>query len=136
VILVLLASLGLVVSSPPIAAQDPVFTVTSVADDGDSNPGDLLCQSGPAASPGPCTLRAAIEEANAIPGNIRRTIRFGGAAATTAISVTRPLPTITSELIIDARPQLLGTQPGVPPQPSVVIRGNDRGRTGHPTVSG
>ena len=40
------------------------FTVDSTADAEDANPGDGVC----ATAAGPCTLRAAIQEANALPG--------------------------------------------------------------------
>jgi CSLREA domain-containing protein len=120
VVLALLFGLALVGSPLPVAAVGLELTVTSVADEGDPHPGDGRCESGPAASPGPCTLRAAIEEANAFRPLIN-TIRFAGAAAMTPIAVTRPLPTITNELLIDASAQLVATQPGVPPRPGVVI---------------
>ena len=41
------------------------FEVNSTADAPDASPGDGVCQT---ASPGTCTLRAAIQEANALPG--------------------------------------------------------------------
>ncbi|MCW5979261.1 MAG: CSLREA domain-containing protein [Bryobacteraceae bacterium] len=47
-------------NSPAAAAT---FTVNSFADAGDSNPGNGICSAGRAG----CTLRAAIEEANALP---------------------------------------------------------------------
>ena len=40
------------------------FAVDSTADAEDANPGDGVC----ATAAGPCTLRAAIQEANALPG--------------------------------------------------------------------
>ena len=42
----------------------PTFVVNSVGDQSDNNPGDGICDDGS----GDCTLRAAIEEANAYPG--------------------------------------------------------------------
>ncbi|WP_412061335.1 T9SS type A sorting domain-containing protein [Rubrivirga sp. IMCC45206] len=62
----------------PAAAQSPViFTVTSTADDSnarDANPGDGQCvdtftDSNPSAEPR-CTLRAAVDEANALGGDV------------------------------------------------------------------
>ena len=47
---------------PPALAAG--FTVDSVADSVDSNPGDGVC----ATAAGQCTLRAAIQETNAVPG--------------------------------------------------------------------
>src|SRR5262245_37415520 len=48
------------------SAQAAVFTVTSRGDDRDANPGDGKCEATPGI--GDCTLRGAIEEANALPG--------------------------------------------------------------------
>ena len=56
-----LALLGLLLVAPVQAAT---LTVTSPADDSDGRPGDGLC----ATAGGLCTLRAALEEANALPG--------------------------------------------------------------------
>ncbi|MCB1009687.1 MAG: CSLREA domain-containing protein, partial [Acidobacteria bacterium] len=50
-------------ASPAIAAT---FVVDSTADAVDATPGDGLCASVLAGSP--CTLRAAVQEANALPG--------------------------------------------------------------------
>jgi CSLREA domain-containing protein len=42
----------------------PVLTVTTVDDEGDANPGDGVCETGVGA--GGCSLRAAVDEANAL----------------------------------------------------------------------
>lgn len=55
---------------PAFAAS--TYTVNSIGDDPDDNPGDDVCQT---ATPGECTFRAAIQEANAHAGN--DTINFG-----------------------------------------------------------
>src|ERR1700752_5039882 len=47
------------------AAADTIFTVNSTADKVDANPGDGSCQTD---TTDECTLRAAIQEANALPG--------------------------------------------------------------------
>lgn len=52
---------GLALVNIPIA-RAATFNVNSTADAVDANPGDTLCQT---ATPGECTLRAAIEESNA-----------------------------------------------------------------------
>ena len=72
------------VTDQPAAAAGRIFTVTSTGDAGDANEGDGACDIGG----GQCTLRAAIEEANAwpghdtihfdIPGSGPHTIRPGG----------------------------------------------------------
>ena len=89
-----------------ITAEDQsTYTVTSFGDGGDTNIGDGLCDDGS----GNCTLRAAIEEANAkteaaliqfdIPGGGTHTIQPGTS-----------LPEITQPLVIDGY-----TQPGTSP---------------------
>jgi CSLREA domain-containing protein len=60
--LILALTLGLTGISTAYAAS---FTVNSIADQIDANPGDGVCDTGN----GECTLRAAIQEANALPGD-------------------------------------------------------------------
>lgn len=56
---------ALILGAGPVAtASAATFTVDSTADDGDNNAGDGTCDDGA----GNCTLRAAIEEANALMG--------------------------------------------------------------------
>ena len=50
----------------PVQGQT-TFTVNTVADDGDFDTGDGVCDTDDNAGDGPCTLRAAIEQANATP---------------------------------------------------------------------
>jgi CSLREA domain-containing protein len=74
-------------------AADPLFLIVNSAADGpDVNPGDGICDDGT----GSCTLRAAIEEANATPGS--DTISFSGV---TAIAPVVALPAITEAVTID-----------------------------------
>jgi CSLREA domain-containing protein len=80
-----------------------VFTVNSSADHGDSHSGDGICRT--AASATECTLRAALEEANALAGT--ETIQFNLPAGSEAIFVTSMLPEITGSLTLDGT-----TQPG------------------------
>ncbi|MCH8223489.1 MAG: fibronectin type III domain-containing protein, partial [Chloroflexi bacterium] len=89
------------------------FTVTSTGDSGDSNAGNGICDDGS----GSCTLRAAIEEANALSGT--DTIAFNistsdpGFVVSTASFSIKPgsaLPTITDPVVIDGY-----TQPGASP---------------------
>ena len=85
------------------------FVVNSTGDGGDASPGDGACQT---ATPGQCTLRAAIEEANATPGT--DTIHFdiptsesGYSPAPVGFTI-RPatlLPAISTPMIIDASTQ-------------------------------
>lgn len=60
-VLFLLAAMLIVL---PSAAQAATFTVNSTADEVDADPGNGIC----AAAGGACTLRAAIQEANALAG--------------------------------------------------------------------
>lgn len=65
----LLVALALALHVSPRALADPsagsTFTVTSVGDASDSNPGDGVCWTGVNYVVPECTLRAAVEEANA-----------------------------------------------------------------------
>ncbi len=73
------------------------FTVNSTSDNSDVSPGNGLC----ATSGGVCTLRAAIQEANALAGT--DTINFSIAGTGThTIAPGSPLPTITGPVTIDA----------------------------------
>jgi len=82
------------------AVPEASFTVNSTADAPDLNPGDGTC----AASAGApiCTLRAAIQEANASAG--ADTITFNIGAGTQGINLNSVLPPITETLTIDAFP--------------------------------
>ena len=71
--LLLVLAFGLFSTLPPhkvFAAS--TYTVNSIGDDPDDNPGDSTCET---ATPGECTLRAAIQEVNA--GSGGDTINFG-----------------------------------------------------------
>jgi|GEM_PF-3162244 len=60
----LLSILFSVLAASPEVVFAATFTVNSTADQPDANPGNGVCASGT----GACTLRAAIQEANALPG--------------------------------------------------------------------
>jgi len=122
--------LGLVLlaTSPAWAAT---FTVNSLLDTSDANPGDGVCDT-PAGGPPQCTLRAAIEEANANgnPG-ATDTIDFSLGLITISISGS-PLPTITQRLIIDGRtaPSYNGSATAAADAPpSIYIDGGSLGGT-------
>ena len=57
-----LAVATITLSPGPVSVA--VFAVTTTVDGADGNPGDGICSAGPVG----CTLRAAIQEANAVPG--------------------------------------------------------------------
>jgi CSLREA domain-containing protein len=108
------------IDSPLVLTVLPrnVLTVDSTADTPDANPGDGLC----AAATGACTLRAAIQEANALanladgPDLIAFTIPGPGPYT---IQPASALPTITDSVVIDAT-----TQAGYAGTPIVELRGD------------
>ncbi|HEX2897965.1 MAG TPA: dockerin type I domain-containing protein [candidate division Zixibacteria bacterium] len=81
------------------------FIVSSIGDSGDDSPGDGVCDDGS----GNCTLRAAIEEANASAGNDIVAFNIGGAGVHT-IQPLFALPIISDPIFIDGY-----TQPGASP---------------------
>lgn len=89
------------------------FVVTSAGDDADANAGDGVCETSTA---GECSLRAAIEEHNALGGP--NTVTF----AIVPLSPIRPatrLPRISSGLTLDG-----ASQPGFAGAPLVVLDGS------------
>ncbi len=110
-------------SSPSYAVPEAAmtFTVTTAIDLSDETPGDGLCAPRLATgSVGPCTLRAAIQEANANAGV--DTIVFNIGSGTQSVLVFSALPAITEPL------NLIGTPPaGAPATQSIVIEGSGTG---------
>lgn len=98
------------VSARPAAAVFATFTVDSLLDTADAAPGDGICNTGA----GICTLRAAIQEANAFAGT--DTINFSVSGTIILGSV---LPAITQQV------NITGTTSGVLNQPTVAIDAND-----------
>ncbi len=115
----LLLALALIISlaysdgRPAFAAA---FTVDSTGDLGDATPGDGACDIGW----GPCTLRAAIMEANALAG--ADTITFGIGTSVQTIAPTSQLPDITDAVTIDGT-----TQPGCDNYPCIQLNGANAG---------
>ena len=95
----------------PATAWADTFTVNHAGDAPDHVLGDGVCH----VLGGGCTLRAAIEQANALPGPHTIAFDFGGAPTT--IGLTSQLPTITRQIAID------GTTNGGTPNAQAV--GND-----------
>ncbi len=88
-------------ASVTVTATPPFFTVNVTSDEADTNPGDGLCQTASAT----CSLRAAIEEANATAADsIHFDIAGSGPHVITPIA---DFPPITSPVVIDG-----STQPG------------------------
>ena len=137
---VLLAVAALAAGGLAAAAEAATFTVNSTLDAVDRNPGDGLCRT----NANTCTLRAAIQEANArtsadaivVPTGVYAITRGGTSATTGDFDVTAPL-TITG-----AGAGLTILDGGTPPSGSIPERrGLDRlldlsARAGNVTVSG
>ena len=98
------------------AAAQTTFFVTSAADAGDTSPGNGVC----AASGGACTLRAAIQESNALPGADIIEFAIGSGPQTIALGST--LPAITAPATVDG-----WTQPGFSGTPIIVINASGSG---------
>lgn len=93
-ILILVLFNGLMLISHPASAANETFIVDSDADLSDNNPGDCTCQT----SSGTCTLRAAIEEANACSGS--QTINFSPPSTPMIIQPATELPALTDDYTI------------------------------------
>ncbi|MCS6803726.1 MAG: hypothetical protein NZ823_01110, partial [Blastocatellia bacterium] len=91
--------------TPAVLLTEPqaTFVVTSTGDGADSNLADGVCDDGT----GRCTLRAAIEQANARAGADLIQFNIPGAAIPT-IAPSRPLPPITEPLTVDGTTQPAG----------------------------
>jgi hypothetical protein len=90
------------------AAGGHTYVVRSTGNGGDVNIGDHVCDAAPSLEARRCTLRAAIEEANADIAEDRIEFRIGGRNATGVqiIAVPSPgLPRITEPLVIDGYTQ-------------------------------
>ncbi|HYC60844.1 MAG TPA: putative Ig domain-containing protein [Thermoanaerobaculia bacterium] len=98
----------LILASPSFAAT---FVVNSTADTSDASAGDGLCDAGA----GVCTLRAAIEEANAFAGADAIHFAIGSGAQTISFIV---LPAISEAVTIDG-----STQPGYAGVPLIELDG-------------
>ncbi len=96
------------------------FTVNSTADNSDLNPNGV-CDDGS----GACTLRAAIEEANALPGS--DTIEFiSPGPGPHTIQPAFALPTLTDPVVIDGT-----TDPDFAGTPIIELDGSNAGSNTH-----
>jgi CSLREA domain-containing protein len=91
---VIVAAAGAALAAPQPAAAAP-FTVNDTGDAGDASPGNGVCATAGAV----CTLRAAIQEANALAG--ADTISFSLGAGYPTIQPGSELPAIGSDITID-----------------------------------
>jgi hypothetical protein len=95
-----------------LSATEKTFIVNSAVDKSDSNLADGICNDGT----GNCTLRAAIEQANASPGTDAIHFSIGSGAQT--IKPATQLPEIIDPIIIDGT-----TQPGFSGSPIIELSG-------------
>jgi parallel beta-helix repeat protein len=100
----------------PAARAAATFTVDSTGDGADINTADGVCDDGA----GNCTLRAAIQQANATAG--ADTINFRIGAGVQTILLSTALPIVTDPVIIDGT-----TQPGYAGTPLVELIGREDG---------
>ena len=109
--------LAVTVGLSPLTTQAATFVVDDTGDASDANLANNLCQT----AAGACTLRAAIEQANASSGADNIDFNIGGAAFH-LISPGGPLPTITGTTNIDGTtdPSFFGT-------PIIVLNGAGAG---------
>ncbi|HFC11845.1 MAG TPA: right-handed parallel beta-helix repeat-containing protein, partial [Anaerolineae bacterium] len=106
------------------ATPAAIFTVNSDSDEGDYKSVDGICQT---TIVGECTLRAAIEQANA--SGVAATILFDydSMQGKTLIPAT-PYPTISVPLSVDARKAgVCGNDPEAPPELVLTIDGSSAG---------
>ncbi len=109
---VLMAALALPVAVPGASRGASTFVVNTTDDLTDTSPGDGLCVTSLAT----CSLRAAIEEANALLGNDVVNFNIGGGGVQT-ITTASELPVITDPVTIDG-----SSQPGYAGMPLVEVR--------------
>ncbi len=93
--------------SLPVSAAFNTFVVDSTGDNADFDTGDGFCETDDSVNDGPCTLRAAIEQANVTANlNTPDEIHFGIAGAGPhSIQPASALPTITDTVVIDGYTQ-------------------------------
>lgn len=109
------------VSAPPPGG--PTLIVNSTADGSDSNPGNGTCST---STTGQCTLRAAIEEGNALAGaRITFTIPSGGEVVT--LTPATNYPPITAPLVINGTTQNGASCASWPPALKVQVTGGTTG---------
>jgi len=92
---------GLLAANTQYASAGGALTVILVNEGHDANPGDGFC----ATASGACTLRAALEEANAHPGTENIIFHLPGSGVHVMSITLGPLPTITDSINLDGTSQ-------------------------------
>jgi hypothetical protein len=103
--LVVVVAVSVLAAGGEVQASPSTYTVNWTGDAPDSNTADGVCDDGT----GNCTLRAAIQQANATPGTDTISFNVPGVGPHT-IQPASALPTVTDAVIIDGY-----TQPGASP---------------------
>jgi len=106
---------------PTQVAYGATFTVDSTADTSDFSTADGLCDTDDSVGDGPCTLRAAIEQANFDAGTDTIAFSIAGVGPHT-ISPGSALPTITDPVVIDG-----SSEPDFVSTPVVELDGTSAG---------
>src|SRR5947207_4209169 len=108
---------ALALALPAASGATTAFTVDQAGDSHDANPGDGVC----ADAIGNCTLRAAIEEANALAG--KQTILFNlplAGGQPKPIIVASALPFFEGPVVVNGGTQPGGRPPVMPATPGTV----------------
>ncbi|MEM1055208.1 MAG: T9SS type A sorting domain-containing protein [Bacteroidota bacterium] len=100
-----------------IATLGQPLVITTTGDQEDADDGDGACDVDTSLSGNQCTLRAAIQTANARPGRDSISVNIPGAGPH-RIAVSSSLPALTGPLVLDAT-----TQPGYDGTPRVEVSG-------------
>lgn len=106
--------------APPASAV-ATFTVKNTGDAADLNLGDAICDTSPA-NGRQCSLRAAIQEANATAGQDKIIFDIGTDGGLRTIAPDAPLPTITEAVTIDGYTQLGASPNSVATGNNAVLR--------------
>ena len=102
----------------------PEIIVNTTTDEADPNPADGICDVTPEIAGTQCTLRAAIETANATPELDKISFDIPGAGIQ-SIAATSDLPPVTERVFINGT-----TQPGYTDTPLIEVQGTSAGETG------
>lgn len=115
--LIIVLSLLPVPSHSTVQAANPTYTVNSIGDEPDDNPGNSICHT----SAGTCTLRAAITEANTAPNSVIN-FNIGASGSSHTISPFTAFAVLSQPVTIDGT-----SQPGYNGSPLIEIAGSNTG---------
>lgn len=126
ILVLLLVTLGAVIFFQTATSRAATLTVNSTGDDADDTAGDGTCET--ANGNGVCTLRAAIEEANALAGTDIINFNISGSGVKTIV-LGSALPSITEAVTIDGTTQTGAScgdlWAGTPPSLTILIQGGN-----------